>query len=216
MSKHTPTRRKGSTKTTTATKKTNPKASTTTASDTELEIERIANEEGDIGNAALNLYFTINYAPPFLYRAVLAALAQAATSLNLPPFTDEGYSVEQFTRLLNLFKATDEGFMLEDVSYHEGEFLARVLEYKKTPKAVRATIRVLMWGLCRNLADSFNPDNDPTPELIRALYVVLKSNNPDHVGGAFNIVFNSIERDAPDVMNHIAKHADLKGSAGNA
>ena len=113
MAKNTSTRRKGSTKTTTATEETNATASTATADDVEVALDRIAIAHCSTGNAALNFYYTFPLAPLFIRQAIFAALDGAADKLKLPRFTDKGDQVEQFTRLITLFEATGENFTLE-------------------------------------------------------------------------------------------------------
>ncbi len=178
-----------------------------------LAAEDIEEPAGEMGRIAHIFFFSSRDFPPFLRAAVEDAIARAAVKLNLPNPDETKDDRTAFQQLIDLFRAAGDDFILTDDAEHEAEFLARVLEYRRTPKAIKATIRVLMWGVCANLADRLKSANDPTPELVRALYPTLKRNNPDQVGAAFNLTFDSIGQDAPAVMNFIAKDNERREKA---
>jgi hypothetical protein len=105
MSKNTPTPRKGSSKTTKATRK----AATRYGSASE-EIEAIETAAGEVGTAAHRHFFNIRDMPRFIREACADATARACAQLNLPNPDETTDDLVAFQRMIDLFNATGDEF----------------------------------------------------------------------------------------------------------
>jgi hypothetical protein len=98
---------------------------------------------------------------------------------------------------------------------HEAEFLAKVLEHPDTPPHVRGAIRFLMIGAVGKLR-GYLQHHKTDGEMVRDIYPYGRLACVGPMGNAFQIVFDEIRREAPDVVNEIQEQANREGAVGLA
>ena len=98
-------------------------------------------------------------------------------------------------------------YSLETEAAFEAEFLARLLEHPDTPAEFVDITRFLLVVSCDKIREHLQ-DNNPDPQLIRALYPQARRACPEQMREAFNIVFAEAAEEAPGVVNSIQREAE--------